>query len=171
MRKVVAAIVGIAIVAIFGYAHRDQVEARTNCGDKVVHQYTTTQVVPGAWGCLTPSLQEGLSMFYGISNAKEFAAALGTDGASYSYVGETKDGGYTYEVDLPIAKRTLGDEAKAVFSDIQNGNFSGAWAQLNAGTELYTSTVLTVYLYPSGSTSVDFKGNVTDISGELLTIQ
>lgn len=170
MRKVFAGIIVALVVATLGWTHRDQVEARTNCGDKIAHQYTTTSVVPGAWNCLTPLLREELSVFYGVSNDKLFAKALGTDGATYSYIGETKDGGYTYEVDVPIAKRSLGDEAKAVESAIQKGDFQEAWNQLNLGTELYTSTVMTAYLYPSGSKYTDGSGTV-DISGDLLTLQ
>lgn len=170
MKKVLAGILAVVVVAALGWTHRDQFEGRTNCGDKIAHQYTTSQVVPGAYNCLNPVLKYQLAGFYGIQTDKEFAKALGVDGASYSYLGETKDGGFIYEIDIPIAKRSFGDELKATWSAVTSGDVQGAWDQLNLGTEIYQSFVITAYLYPSGSTYSDVNGTV-DISGEILTIQ
>lgn len=170
MKKVLAGILAVVVIAALGWTHRDQFEGRTNCGDKIAHQYTTTQVVPGAYECLNPVLKFELAGLYGIQTDKEFAKALGIDGATYTYLGETRDGGFTYEIDVPTAKRSFGDEMKAVWSAVTSGNFQEAWNQLNFGTELWQSTVITAYLYPSGSTYTDASGTV-NISGELETIQ
>lgn len=169
MKKIVAAIVAIAVVAFVGYMHRDQLTARMSCAEKIAHQFTTTQVVSGAWNCVPVDTQNAMSILAGIDTPAKFAKFEGVDGASYTYLGETKDEGYTYRFDVAISPHNSIGEA---FSDLTNGDFKSIWPELNGDTQGWFSIVKTFYLFPQGSTIINLKtGQVFDVSGDLLAIK
>src|SRR5438477_239916 len=127
MKKVLAAIVGLAIIVFVGYTHRDQWQARTSCADKLIHQYATVQPVTGAYGCLDPDIQFALKFFHNISDDKSFAKAIGSSSVNYSYLGITNDGGYTYRLDHAYRPHNVFGGA---FDDIKQGKFKNVWGEL-----------------------------------------
>lgn len=171
MKKVIAGILAALVVVALGWTHRDQVTARLSCADKIAHQGVTTQVVPGAYQCVDPNTQIMLFYFYGVKSASDFAKYWGVPAQynpSYSYLGETADGGYTYRLD---AYQHPHSSFQPAFEDIKNGNFGAAWGEINGETQGAVSMVMTIYLYPPGSQEAALDGHTYDVSGKLLVIQ
>lgn len=168
MKKIIAAIVALVIVAAFGYTHRDQVQARFSCADKIAHQFASARVVSGAYGCLDPITKAELSFYYNVTNAKLFAEAIGYDG-SYSYLGVTNDGGYTYRLDWAGYPHNV---YSAALTDLQSGDLKSAWSELNGKTQGWQSSVMTFYLFPAGSLEINtVTHQMVDVSGELDIIR
>lgn len=168
MKKIVAAIIGVAIVAFLGYSHRDQITARMSCAEKVAHQFASAAVVPGAWECIDPPTKDILLYFNGVKNAKDFAQYVGYDG-SYTYLGETNDGGYTYRMDWAGNPHS---EIKGALEDLTKLDPKGAWSEINGETQGWLSVVGTFYLYPPGTVLYNLTTKQSiDVSGLLYTIK
>lgn len=169
MKKVLAGIVAALVVVSLGWAHRDQITARFSCAEKVAHQFTTTKVVNGAWDCIPPDTKDALSILVGVDTATKFAEFEGLDGATYTYLGETNDGGYTYRFDYIAVSH---NPYKKAWDDLVSGNFKEIWPELNGETQGWISFVRTFYLYPQGTTLTNLKtGEVFDISGEISALK
>ena len=168
MKKIVAAIVAVAVIVFVGYLNRDQYEARTNCAGKIAHQFATSQVVGGAWDCLAPDTKEALSVEVGIDTPTKFARLVGLDGVTYTYLGKTNAGGYTFRFDYPALAH---NSVKQAWQDLVSGKVQDIWPELNGETQGWYSFVKTFYLYPKGSILENIKtGQVFDISGDLESI-
>jgi hypothetical protein len=168
MKKVLASIVALVLLGL-GYTQKDGVEAKFTCADKVARQYTTNQVVPGAYGCVDPNVRYALSVLFNVNNAADFAQAIGNPNDTETFLGKTKDGGYTYRYDMPVLAHS---ETGAVYDDIKAGNFGAIWPELNGNTQGWSSQVVTYYLYPSGSKVTLIQGGKSvDVSGEIELIK
>lgn len=179
LNKFIAAAVAILVVGL-AWTHRDQVQARFSCADMIAHQQVSTKVVPGAWDCIPYDTQQAFAIFVGVYNPKQFADYISASNASYNYLGETNDGGYTYRLDQAFnPHNSIIGAAMVVWhtpwiwkqSPTQFQHMiENIWMELNGETQGWTSKVETLYLYPPGSSLV-MGGHTYDISGKLNVIQ
>lgn len=179
LNKLIAVAVALLVVSL-AWTHRDQVQARFSCADSIAHQQVSIKVVPGAWDCIPYDTKQAFAIFVGVYDAKQFAEYVGAENASYSYLGETNDGGYTYRLDQALnSHNSIVGAAGVVWhtpwvwkqSLTQFEHmFEGIWMELNGETQEWNSKVETLYLYPPGSTLV-MGGHTYDVSGKLNVIQ
>jgi hypothetical protein len=168
MKKVLASIAVLALLGL-GYTQKDGVEAKFSCADKVATQYTTTTVVPGAYECVDPNTRYALSVLYNVNNATDFANAIGNPNVTETFLGKSKDNGYTYRFDIPVLAHS---EFNAVLNDIKVGNFGAIWPELTGDTQGWKSQVVTYFLYPSNSQETSLvTGKSVDVSGKIELIK
>lgn len=178
INKLIAAAVAILVVGL-AWTHRDQVQARFSCADTIAHQQATIKVVPGAWDCVPYDTQQAFAIFDYVYNAKDFALAIGSPDASYNYLGESNDGGYTYRIDAAQnPHNSIAGAAKIIWHEPWIWKQSptgfkhmveGLWMELNGETQAWNSKIETIYLYPPGS-SLAMGGHTYDISGKLQAV-
>lgn len=172
MRKFIAvgAILGVLVVGLFIHRYQIVNAVVPNCAQIVVNQmtapatttdevvfsgqvvepkqkgkvYTVPKVIKGSWECLSRSIQDPLSIFYGITNDSDFALMIAVRNSKAEYMGELPDGGLVYEVSI---QRYPHNEIKGAFEDLKNFDFSEAWNEITGKTQGTESVLYTFYLY------------------------